>query len=92
MAATVAVRHTVEDFDTWTVGFNEHGTVRKEHGCTGETILRDAGNPNDVLVLTSWPSLKEARAFAEDPSLREAMQRAKVVGAPRIEFYEEATV
>jgi len=88
--ATVAVRHTVEDFDSWRVGYDEHGTVRKEHGCLGATVLRGEGNPNEVLVLTQWPSLKEAHAFASDPSLAEAMKRAGVVGAPRIEFYDEA--
>jgi hypothetical protein len=90
--ATVAVRHSIEDFATWKIAFDDHGTIRKEHGCTGETVLRDASAPNDVLVLTTWPSLTEAHAFASDPSLKEAMARAKVIGAPRIEFYEEAKV
>jgi len=88
--ATIAVRHTVGDFDGWKIGFDEHGANRKQHGCTGETVLRDEANPNDVLILTSWPSMKEAHEFADDPSLAEAMQRAGVVGPPRIEFYDEA--
>ena len=90
MAATVAVRHSVEEFDSWKIAFAAHGTIRKEHGCTGEKILQEAGEPNEVLVLTTWPSMKEAHAFAEDPSLPEAMKQAKVVGAPRIEFYDGA--
>ena len=28
--ATVAVRHRVADFDAWKIGFDEHGTARKE--------------------------------------------------------------
>ncbi|MBV8159395.1 MAG: cyclase [Acidimicrobiia bacterium] len=88
--ATVAVRQTVSDYDAWKVVYDEHGTNRKEHGCTGDKILRDETDPTEVLVLTHWPSMKNAHEFASDPSLREAMSRAGVGGAPRIEFYEEA--
>jgi quinol monooxygenase YgiN len=90
--ATVAVQHTVEDFDSWRDAFDDHGTTRKEHGCTGETVLRDQENTNRVLVLTQWPSMKEAHAFASDPSLAEAMKKAGVVGPPRIEFYEAVAI
>lgn len=89
---TVAVRHKVADYDAWRVVYDEHGAVRKQHGSTGATVLRDAEDPNEVLILTHWPSITEARAFADDPSLAEAMGRAGVVSAPRIEFYEEAAV
>ena len=89
---TVAVRHKVTDFEAWKGFFDEHGAVRKGHGTTGETVLRDAGDPNEVLVLTYWPSGTEAQAFLGDPSLKDAMARAGVVGAPRIEVYEEAGV
>ena len=89
---TVAVRHSAADFDAWRVVFDEHGTIRKGHGCTGETVLRDEQDPNSILVLTQWPSPAEAHAFASDPSLAEAMKRAGVVGPPRIEFYEEAGI
>ena len=89
---TVAVRHKVADYDAWRIVYDEHGAVRKNHGTTGDTVLRDAQDPNEVLVLTYWPSITEAQAFAADPSLGEAMGRAGVIGAPRIEFYEEAAV
>lgn len=89
---TVAVRHTVTDFEAWKAFYDEHGAIRKEHGTTGDSVLRDAQDPNQVLVLTYWPSGVEAKAFLDDPSLKEAMGRAGVVGAPRIEVYEEAGV
>jgi heme-degrading monooxygenase HmoA len=88
--ATVAVRHRVKDYATWKLVYDEHGVVRKAHGVTGDRILRDEQDPNEVLVLTFWPSLDAAHAFASDPSLPEAMERAGVAGPPRIEIYEEA--
>ena len=90
--ATVAVRHKVQDFATWKLAYDEHGAVRKEHGCTGDTVLRDETDANEVLVLTYWPALANAHAFADDPSLPGVMGRAGVVGAPRIEIYEEVAL
>jgi len=87
---TVAVRHRVGDFDTWKAGYDEHGSVRKGHGCTGDMLLRDANDPNEVLILTFWPSAAEAQAFTNDPGLPDVMQKAGVQGPPRIEIYEEA--
>jgi hypothetical protein len=37
---------------------------------------------------SSSPSQADGRAFLEDPSLREAMERAGVVGEPHIHFRE----
>jgi len=88
--AMVAVRHTCEDFDAWKVAYDKHGTVRDEHGCTEDRVFQSEDGSNEVMVLTFWPSLKEAHAFASDPSLAETMKSAGVVGPPRIEFYEEA--
>jgi quinol monooxygenase YgiN len=90
VTATLAVRHSFEDFDAWRIAFDEHRTVREEYGCTGEVVLRAEGEPNTVLVLTTWPSLQAAHAFAQDPALPDAMRRGKVLSAPRLEFYEGA--
>ena len=87
---TVAVRHRVADFDTWKAGYDEHGAVRKEFGCTGDMLLRDASDPNAIMVLTFWPTAADAQAFATDPRLPEVMQKAGVVSEPRIEIYEES--
>lgn len=86
---TVAVRHRVADFDTWKAGYDEHGAARKELGCTGDMLLRDAADPNAILVLTFWPTPADAQAFATDPRLPEVMRKAGVVSEPRIELYEE---
>jgi heme-degrading monooxygenase HmoA len=87
---TVAVRHHVANYDTWKLGYDGHAVVRKELGCTGDMLLRDASDPNEVLVLTFWPTAADAEAFATDPRLPEVMQKAGVVSEPRIEIYEDA--
>lgn len=83
---TIAVRHSVADFDTWKAGFDEHEKVRRSHGSTGHQVLRDE---NQVLALIEFPDVTSAQAFQSDPSLADAMQRAGVVSAPDITVWTE---
>jgi heme-degrading monooxygenase HmoA len=89
---TVAVRHRVADFETWLITYKEHGAIRAQLGSTADEVLRDQSDPNEVLVLTHWPSASSAQQFVSDPSLPEAMKKAGVVGEPRIEIYEESGI
>lgn len=85
---TLVVRHTVKDFDAWSPVFKEQGDIRRGHGATRERVLRDG---NDVLVLIDFPDTEAAQSFRTDPSLREAMHRAGVVGAPDITLWAEVS-
>lgn len=83
---TLAVRHTVADFDTWKLGFEGHDEGRRSHGATGHRVLREG---NNVLALIEFPDAAAAANFQNDPSLRQAMQAAGVVGAPDISVWPE---
>ena len=87
MSATLAVRHTVNDYSAWRVVYDSLGPLREQHGCTGEMVLVAPGDDNDVFITHDFPSLEAADAFANDPALREGMERAGVTGAPRIEIF-----
>jgi hypothetical protein len=52
--------------------------------------MTDPGNKNDIYVIHRFPTVEDAQAFAGSPELREAMGRAGVTGAPRIEIAAEA--
>ncbi len=84
---TLAVRHSVADYETWKSGFDKHDAARRSHGATGHRVLRDG---NDLLVLIEFPDAAAAQAFQADPSLRTAMQNAGVQGAPDITVRVEA--
>lgn len=88
--AVVTVRHTVADYAAWKAGYDKHGASRKEHGAIRDQVLQSVDDPNDLLVLVEFGSLADAKAFANDPSLEEAMSVAGVVGAPDISFRERA--
>jgi quinol monooxygenase YgiN len=85
----VAVRHTVADVAAWKRVFDEHAAIRKEHGATGHRVLQSAEDPNTVLVLNDFPDRASIEAFASDPSLADAMQRAGVVSQPEITIWDE---
>lgn len=87
MTATLAITHTVADYDAWYSVFTEHAATRKAHGCFAEELFADPANPKNVMNVMRFPSRADVDAFLADPSLREAMGRAGVVGSPRIEFW-----
>ena len=86
----IMVQHTVRDFDAWKRVFDEHESVRRQHGATGHELYRGADDPNAVTVVNHFPSREQAEAFATDPSLKEAMERGGVVSEPRVSWVEES--
>jgi len=76
---TLAARHSVADFDTWSRAFDPHADIRRDHGAAGRRVLR---NGNDMLVLVEFPDAGSAAAFQSDSSLSEAPTRGGVQGAP----------
>ena len=89
---TVIVQHQVEDYDAWRPLFDEHGTVRREHGCSSERVYRAVDDPNQTAVVMEYPTREAAEGLLADPSLREAMSRAGVIGAPIVTFGDRVAV
>jgi quinol monooxygenase YgiN len=85
------VRHTVADYAKWREGFDAHESARRAAGATGvQSVYRDHENPNTVTVILQWDNADKARRFAEDPRLKEIMEKARVISAPEIRFLNEA--
>jgi hypothetical protein len=90
MTATLIVRHTVTDYAAWRTVYDEVDALRSSHGCTSERVLHAPGDRNDVVAVHDFPTLGQAQEFADDPGLKDAMGRAGVISAPRIEIFESA--
>jgi heme-degrading monooxygenase HmoA len=82
------VHHRVRDFDSWKPVFDEHESSRREHGAKHHWVYRTVDDPNDVVVAVEFRSENDAREFVQDPSLRQAMEKAGVEGEPQIQFRE----
>jgi quinol monooxygenase YgiN len=89
--AGVIVRHKVADFAAWKRGFDDHAAARADAGILGHAINRSADDPNVVIVYMQARSLEQLRAFADSPSLKEAMKRAGVTSAPELSFVQGGT-
>jgi quinol monooxygenase YgiN len=85
----VLVRHNVEDYNTWRPVYDSHEAFRKETGSLGARVLRDANDPTNVVVITEWPDMNAAQAFATSASLHEVMGRAGIVGKPDVYFLDQ---
>jgi hypothetical protein len=90
MSATLAIRHHVRDYGSWRKVYDEADSLRAEHGCTAEHVMRLPEDGNDLFITHDFPSVEQANSFADDPALREAMGRAGVDGPPRVEIFTDA--
>lgn len=88
--ATLMVRHQVEDYAAWRSVYDSLDGLRTEHGCTGEEVMVDPADKQDVFIIHRFPTLEQAQSFAGSTGLREGMGQAGVKSAPRIEFAVEA--
>lgn len=88
--ATLVVKHPVADYGSWRAVYDDVAALRQQYGCTADRVMRDASDPDRVLVIHEFPTLGDAQSFASDPALKAAMARGGVSGAPSIEFYQSA--
>jgi len=84
--ATMFVRHTVSNYQTWRKVYDDFASVQKAKGVTAQAVYQAADNPNDITVTHEFATVEAAQAFAKNDELKKAMQSAGVVGAPTIWF------
>ena len=85
----VIIRHKVQDFAKWKPIYDAHGAVRKQSGCKHEQLFRLANDPNELVILTEWDSVENAKKFAQSSDLKEKMRSAGVLGTPEFVFLEQ---
>lgn len=82
----VVVMHKVSNYEKWKSSYDEHDSVRLAYGVHSYVIGRGAGDSNTLLVALKIDDTAKAKAFIKDPSLKKAMQKGGVIGAPAISF------
>lgn len=85
--ALLAVQHLVRDYRAWREVYDTLEEMRRDWGVTAESVHQMAGARNTVLVLHHFATVAQAHGFLTNRELQAAMQRAGVVGAPRVEIY-----
>ena len=89
MSATLAIRHHVSDYAAWRKVYDEAEPLRAQYGCTAARVMQLPDDGNELFIIHDFPTAEQAGSFAHDPGLREAMGRAGVEGAPRIEIFTD---
>jgi heme-degrading monooxygenase HmoA len=85
----ILVRQTVMDYEQWKSAFDADGANRQANGSRGGQLLRNASDPNEVIMLLEWDVLENARQFAQSEEWRDLMRRAGVVDHPIIYFLKD---
>ncbi|GBE23977.1 hypothetical protein BMS3Bbin02_00242 [bacterium BMS3Bbin02] len=83
----VAVNHDVADYDQWKAVFDE--IPPKTMGALFHRINRSVDDANNITVVAGFDTVDAARAFLNNADLKQAMGRAGVKSAPRMEIFEE---
>ena len=76
------VKHRVGNYAKWKISYDAHDSLRLVHGLHNYVIGRALEDSNMVLVALKGDDLAKAKSFARDPSLKQAMQKGGVIGAP----------
>jgi heme-degrading monooxygenase HmoA len=87
--ASLIVRHKVEDYSKWKPYFDGDAGNRKAAGSQGSRLLRNANDPNELIVVFDWDNLANAQKFATSDALRDLMMKAGVIDHPDLYFVEE---
>jgi heme-degrading monooxygenase HmoA len=87
--ATMIVRFEVEDFDRWKTVFDKMGEARREHGIVDATVHRNVSDPDTIVTILRAKTLRDAQAWGNSDTLREAMTKAGAVGVIEIEYLED---
>ena len=88
--AFILIQHTVKDYEKWREVFDSAKDFRASSGELSVQVYRDITDANKLTIVNKWNSLANAQRFIESPGLREAMEKAGVVGAPTVVFLNEA--
>jgi hypothetical protein len=79
-------RHRVSNFAKWKASYDAHDSLRQVNGLHSYVIGRSVEDSSMVLVAVKADDMARARAFAKDPSLKQAMQKGGVLGTPQFTF------
>ena len=85
----LVVRHKIADYGKWKLAFDSDAGNRKEHGSEGGYLLRNADDPNEIVIVLEWESIQGMRQFAQSDKLKEAMRAGGVLDKPDVYVCEE---
>ncbi len=87
-ANIMIVIHKVANFAKWLPGYEAHDSMRLAYGLHNSLIARGTKDSNMVMVVCRMDDAAKAKEFAALPSLKDAMKKGGVIGAPVISYVD----
>ena len=81
-------KHKVEDFEKWYSVFRTHAKAQRDAGLEILHILREAFDPDLVVMWFRVEDVEKAIAFTETPDAYQAAEDSGVIGVPEMLFLE----
>jgi len=81
---TLAVQITIGDYAKWRPIFDKNKPLRDRAGLRNVRVYRDADKPQEVIVWSETADAAKSREALSSPDVKNAMQQAGVVGAPKV--------
>ncbi len=89
----IQVTHKVKNFDAWAKVFDGEGpSARAAYGLSDVALARGVDDSNLVHIVFAVTDMNKAKARMKDPALKKLMTSAGVIGAPKIEFFNDAAM
>ena len=88
----VMIRHKVANYAKWKGGVKAFADFRKASGEKCFYACRSSKQPNEVMVWCEWDTGARMKKFMESAELRQAMEKAGVVGKPKVSFFDKMEV
>jgi hypothetical protein len=82
----MVTKFKVTNFTKWLPSYEGHDSVRMASKIHSYVIGRGLQDSNMVLVAVKVEDMDKAKAFSKDASLKEAMKKGGVIGAPTFNF------
>jgi len=79
---TVILSHEVANVAEWRVGFDGHEPVRQQAGVKTLGVYQSVDNPNQISIITEFPSAAAVAGFFSDPNMKAQFAKAGVIGVP----------
>lgn len=73
-------------FATWKTGFDSGEDMRASFGVKTLGVYAAVDNPNNVSVITEFPSVEAVTGMMSNPELQASMKEAGVVGKPDVKI------
>jgi heme-degrading monooxygenase HmoA len=88
----VMISHKVADYAKWKRQVKAFAEIRKTSGEKCFYACRDSKQPNQVMVWCEWDTTARMKKFMNSAELRQAMEKAGVIGQPQVSFFDKMDV